>query len=533
MSCVDISSDGRVLVACTVSKVKIFYLNHKEDSKVKVSKFEAPRTMTERGARMVKFSPDGKWLLLIDFKNDVQLYRLVKIEESKKRPLFRPKAIPLRRFSRHPIQRKVQYGSLGNYERSINRVAFSADSRILVTGDLSGYLDSWVLEGHEDLTQEDDQNPEAAESSESSDGESVDEERNPNVILGQHWIRNPAALLIPKLPMTPLVLSFRPSRRNDAFKVTNGNTAIHPTRQNPHPHSHDLPDGEDRLLAFTSSHEMYEFEILKGRLSDWSRKNPSSNLPSKFRDIMEPAMGSIWDISGNKQRVWLYGTSWLWMFDLSKHILLSANSENQATNDKSPSTLNSSNKLKRKTISADPQPTEDTRKHGSGAGSKKPRHELEIGIGRNFLKGDGPGLGDSQWVNTDAEQNQASDDDDDDDDEPANESSMVSLPTGIRRMGQITNGLAKDGGRGDGETHPDGSEPQAGLPYWGTHQYRDILGIIPLGDGDGDGNEPERGTLHSSDYELARRLEVALVERPIWEVDLPPRYEGDQEWSRS
>ena len=42
--------------------------------------------------------------------------------------------------------------SLGAYRRSINRVIFSANTRILVAGDLSGHLDSWVLEGYEDMT---------------------------------------------------------------------------------------------------------------------------------------------------------------------------------------------------------------------------------------------------------------------------------------------------------------------------------------------------------------------------------------------
>lgn len=439
------------------------------------------------------------------------MYRLEENKEPEKRPLLRPKAVNLKRLSRDPIKTKFQHGSLGNYERSINRVAFSADSRIFATGDLSGHLDTWVLEGHEDLTQEDDEELVASESSESSDEESVDEERNPNVVLGQRWIRNPAASLVPKLPAAPLVLSFRPSRIDDALKLTNGNTAIHPTRQTPHPHSHDLPDGEDRLFAFTSNHEMYEFEVLKGKLSEWSRKNPSSNLPPKFRGVMEPAMGSIWDISRHRERIWLYGASWLWMFDLSKDFPISG-----------------INKRKRNELLTDPPPTEVFRKHGSGAGSKKPRDELEIGIGRNFHKSDGSKSRNNQRISTDAEQSQVSDDDDG---IAMANGLLVDLPTtNTGRRAQITNGFAKEGRGGDGETYLDGTGPQIGLPYWGTHQYRDILGVVPLGDEDGDENVAEKSSLY--DDESTRRLEVALVERPIREVDLPPRYEGNQEWNR-
>lgn len=506
----------------------VFYLRHKGGANIKVSAFEAPITTTGRGARIAKFSPDVNWLLLIRANNEIQMYRLEKNQEPKKKPLLRAKAVNLKRLSRDPIKTKFQHGSLGNYERSINRVAFSADSRIFATGDLSGYLDTWVLEGHEDLTQEDDEGLNALESAESSDGESVDEERHPNVILGQHWIRNPAASLVPKLPTAPLVLSFRPSERDDALKFSNNNTAIHPTRHTPHPHSHDLPDGEDRLFAFTSNHEMYEFEVLKGKLSEWSRKNPSSHLPSKFKEILEPAMGSIWNIGQHTERIWLYGVSWLWMFDLSKDLPTGTEPKDLLIKRESSNMLKSMNKRKRMEVLPGLGQTEQTRKHNSGAGGKKSRVELDIGIGRKFHKSDGPESENKQWISADTEQSQASDDDDN---ETANEL-LLDLPTAAGRRAQIPNGFANDGREGDGETYLEGSGPQIELPYWGTHQYRDILGVVRLGDGDGYGDENEAEQSNSYDDESARRLEVALVERPIREVDLPPRYEGNQEWNR-
>jgi U3 small nucleolar RNA-associated protein 4 len=51
--------------------------------------------------------------------------------------------------------------------------------------------------------------------------------------------------------------------------------------------------------------------------------------------------------------------------------------------------------------------------------------------------------------------------------------------------------------------------------HWQTFKYRPIMGIVPIGDGKGEGGVGP---------------EVAVVERPIWEVELPPRYYGDQEW---
>ena len=49
--------------------------------------------------------------------------------------------------------------------------------------------------------------------------------------------------------------------------------------------------------------------------------------------------------------------------------------------------------------------------------------------------------------------------------------------------------------------------------HWHTFKYRPILGVVVIGEGE-EGFGPE----------------VAVVERPIWEADLPPRFYGQQEW---
>jgi U3 small nucleolar RNA-associated protein 4 len=48
--------------------------------------------------------------------------------------------------------------------------------------------------------------------------------------------------------------------------------------------------------------------------------------------------------------------------------------------------------------------------------------------------------------------------------------------------------------------------------WWHTYKYRPIMGVVPI---DGDAG-----------------LEVVLVERPMWEMELPPRYFGDQDWEK-
>ena len=201
----------------------MFRLRPKPRDILKVSKVEIPPDIGDIGARMVRFSPDGKWLLIIRANSSVQMCRLREGESVKERLLIARKGRDLKRLARKPVKITLPYGSLGNYERSINRIAFSADSRVLVVGDLSGYLDSWVLEGHEDLTQDadEDKDVEAMEPSSSSDDSDADKENQPQVILGQHWIRNPAASLIPRLSAAALILSFRPSQERST-KLTKG-----------------------------------------------------------------------------------------------------------------------------------------------------------------------------------------------------------------------------------------------------------------------------------------------------------------------
>lgn len=511
-----------MLAACTMSGVKLFRLRPRPRNILKVSKVEIPSNIGEVGARMVRFSPDGKWLLMIRANSSIQMCRLREDELVKKKLLIEPRSIDLKRLSRDPIKLRLQYGSLGNYERSINRVAFSADSKVLVVGDLSGYLDSWVLEGHEDLTQDADEDVDVTEPS-SSDDEDANEANHPQIILGQHWIRNPAASRIPKLSAAALILSFRPSKEQST-KLTNGAIAVHPTRKTPHPHSHDLPDGEDRLFAFTCEHRMYEFNVLSGTLSKWSRRNFSSSLPQNFRDVKDRAMGSIWDISGTRERIWLYGSSWLWMFDLSTDFPIATGLGKQDLDDNVLPRLDAVNSLKRRRDS-DESHTE-AGKGNTGAGDKIPHSELVIGIGRKFRKMEGPETSNSRWISADLEPVRASDDDEDEYD-TANQSALLDLRRSSGGNTTVTDSLAED------HVAPDGvALAQRGIsqtrPYWGTHIYRDILGIVNLGGGPEQHDEHLGQTLSGDD--VPRAVEVALVERPLWEVDLPPRYHGNQEW---
>ena len=527
------SLSGNLLAAATISEVKVFRLKDSKNTvrrALKVHKLELPRNLDE-GARIVQFSPDSKWLLTIGMTNTIQLYRAIEPKNFKEGPQFLSKSVVLQRKSKCVLNEKEEgnFDAHGAYGRTISRIAFSADSRILVVADLFGFLDSWVLEGYEDLTQEEDSSEEQPQRpSHDSDDEDTDEESHPFVILGQHWIRNPAADVLPKLPTTPLLLSFRPVKPSASTALTNGHTTVHPTRHNPHPHSHNLPSGEDRLFVLTAQNHVYEYEILVGKLSNWSKRNPPSRLPPKFKDIRDRAMGSLWDINGGRERVWLYGSMWLFMFDLSRDF---STPEDRDTSDDVPK-LNgisadaTADKKRKRKGEPDAEETRRMKKRDTGAGNRIPARDLELGISRTIVKSQGSDQAHAQKIMMDA--GAATSDEDDD---SSSEDDATGLTTTLIDLRRGEKGGQSDGPDGglldtDGEPTPkvEPAQNKSGPAHWHTFKYRPILGVVSLEGGKKGGSGEHDDSRHS--------IEVALVERPTWDEDLPARFHGDQEWNK-
>lgn len=519
LTCADLMLDGSLLVTCTISGTKIFRLRRKADDSYKVSKIEGPQSMVGTGAKIAKFSVDGKWLIFIRPNSDVHMYRVIRADGIVNGFSFDQKIVQLKRISRHNIKTSKQCGSLGKYKRSVSRVVFSADSRILAVGDICGYIDSWILQSHEDFARGGDEADDASDSSGSSDDGTADEPDQPGKNLGHGWIRNPATSLMPQLPAAPLILSFRPSRKQ---------AADHPARQTSYSGSYQESIGEDRLFVLTSDHQMYEFSILSGKLSEWSRRNPPANLPSKFRQILDRAKGLIWDTSQAKERIWVYGSTWLGMFDLSTDFPVEGEAGNGALHADDATKKNGMRGSKRKRRTDDDLKEVQeggTRSAGAvaGASGRTLDSELSIGIGRKFRKADAPGLDQGRWISAEGDQ-------------ADHDSSLICLRRDSDRRAwtdkHATGELQPiDGERRDDmdDTQVARSQTRAKLPYWFTFKYRDILGIVPLGDEEeGEG----RGGSASVGDESRGGVEVALIERPIWEVDLPPKYHGSQEWDQ-
>lgn len=138
----------------------------------------------------------------------------------------------------------------------------------------------------------------------------------------------------------------------------------------------------------------------------------------------------------------------------------------------------------------------------TGAGGKIPAHELGTGIGRSIRRTVGPDGKDAKIISLDHDSGTDADDTDEADEEAevSSSSALIHLRRGHPEIGIET------------------KEEVKGPPYWGTYKYRPILGIVPIGSRSETAEGANRG------------VEVALIERPMFEVDLPGRYHGDQEW---
>ncbi|MCJ1471991.1 U3 small nucleolar RNA-associated protein [Lambiella insularis] len=544
-----ISSQGDMLAVSTVSGLKIFYLRFHRSSDVdslKVQKAQIPNRLSRRGSKMVQFSPDSRWLLVVRYDDSIHLNRIVNESSAKAKRYISDHAVELQRVPRSYAIPDARHGTYGDYEKSIIRSAWSGDSRILVVSDLRGYLDSWVLEGYEDLTQ----GPESpcaegvpvptskgSDNDDGNDNEASDEDSRPNVILGQHWIRVPQTPSLPRLPSFPLVMSFRPAKPQSPEALSNGNAAIHPTRRNLYPHSHDLPQGDDRLFVVTSLHKLYEYQILTGKLSDWSRRNPPSVLPEDFRAIRDRVMECVWDVSGVRDRVWIYGSTWLWMFDLARDLPAIERKPVEKGGLPNQESQNETKSSKKRKLPQDPGVQRELMRATTGAGSKITDEEINLGISNKMRRSTGSEQSQVKWVTFDTIPRAvaASDKNDDhdsgiSDDSEIGRSTLVSLR---RRQENQTSVQHRTNGDSEPSIQPDAAvlrNTENGPAYWHTYKYRPILGMVTLEDGL---SIDDRGGADRKDVSAFHTgVEVALVERPEWEIDLPPRYYGDQEWEK-
>lgn len=469
LTSVSISPDGKLLAASSNSEVKVFQLRKRVESDgLAVRRLDVPDDLADSGARLVSFSYDGKWLAAATPENEVQVVRFTLDAEKPKQFKIIDRVVDLDR----PRRKAQRLSGFNKYDHAITRMAFSDDSSVLVTGDVSGYLDSWVLEGHFDPTapaldlakHDSDKGSTDGSSDSDSDSDSDDDDDALAVFYGQHWSDNPNGHLLPKLDSTPLVLSFRPHKEatND---LVNSNPGVHSTRSNPHAHAHTLPQGQHRLFVVTARHQMYELDILAGKLSDWSRRNPTAVLPEDFTKIRDRAVGAVWDTTANRERIWLYGSTWVFMLNVGQD--LEDFMTSLVNKKRRPSEVDGE-------IAATPKRVKN---NSSGAGSRLPASQRAPGhVGS--VKITSQNEQGEDVVKTIDEEDRDVEMEDDDDTEGLQLTRLRSEDAAVAAQGQYER------------------------KFWGTFKYRPILGMVPLEDEDGKGEDV---------------LEVVIVERPAEE----------------
>ncbi|KAI0187930.1 U3 small nucleolar RNA-associated protein [Xylaria flabelliformis] len=468
-----ISADGSLLVVSTTSDIKAFHLKPRDGvrwDELKISKVDLEGEIATKGATRTVISPDSQWVCLVQAGNIVSLLHVQQSVDSSEKPIIHPKTIRLQRLRRQ-IPKQSAMGGLGQYDRTITQAAFSPDSRMLAVADLAGYIDTWVLSRQTQILQ----NEENGAADVLDDSSDSDNEDDADITEGIRWRRNPNTSLIPKLHAAPTVLSF-----------SNHIPSTTTTAEN------DVVD-DYILLAVTSKPQIILVHPTIGSLTAWSRRNPISRFPPEFRDIRDLVKGALW--SGD--RVWLYGNTYLFMIDTTQDL-----AEPTAT---SPVTGNELVAQGRK------------RKRGpdSGAGNKMTTGAAGPTKVLRYIQGeeteelpiDGPVL---DPIDEDETSHAADSESDESDDEVQGELAVL---------------------RGTQGNATQQSQQREGPAFWYTFKYRPILGIVPLG---GEIEEQQDGasmqvTLHSA---KPKALEVALVERPLFEMDLSDRYAGEGESER-
>ncbi|KAH8734593.1 WD40-repeat-containing domain protein [Ilyonectria robusta] len=449
-----INQDGTLLVVSTSASVKAFKLEHQDPIKpsdVKLSSIQVPQKLTGIGASKVELSPNGQWLCAVQEGSRVLLAKVDTLKDSDAPITFQPQLRRLTRLRRH-IPRYVLNGGLGSYDRTITHVAFSADSNMLATSDLAGYLDTWVLRGSKEHLQ----NGAKAEGDASSSSESDSSEEEDDVVTqaGDQWVRNPNAKLLPKLPSAATVLSF-----SDDVPQTQNSVGGADVES-------DVAD-DYTLLAITSSWNLFTFHPLQGSLTPWARRHPRHALPTAVQDLLDLAKGVLWQ----GPRAWIYGVSFLLMIDMAQDL-------------------------------PKPAPVADASENPGKQGMKRKRGGPSSGAGGRMEQGN---LAPSQvlkhtagqWEDVDMEDAPQTEDANSDDDMDEADGELAQL----RNHNETESSL---------EVAETGGERKS---WWMTYKYRPIFGIVPLSTPDQD-------------------LEVALVERPTWDVEMPESYFSLEQWER-
>lgn len=507
ISAVTASPDGRLLFVGTRNSTRAFMLRSSSDpsdARLRVRTLEIPSDLEKTGAKLLNMSPDGRWLSVVTPDNEIHVARTTESVDDQQ--LMRQIVELDRSNHKYGLQ-----SGLGGYERSVIRAQFSPDSSVLVVGDVSGYLDAWALEGQYDSSApavdtvaHDSKSSSASGSETDSESSDSDSDLDDDEILfhGQHWTNLPSGIRLPRLDSAPLFLSFRPLA--PTRPTTTGTPGLHPTRHNPHAHSHELPSSPSLLFTLTQSHRIYEFDIRTGSLSDWARRNPFSCLPSGFTIIKDRAKGIVWEVQktdeGQRERAWLYGANWVGMLDVSQDF--ASRSEIDRKVDERTNLIKLDGEVRETKRRESEASGGRARKRRRGPASEVPEVEMGGLVTSSRKTVDGMAI-----ENDDKEQ---SDGEDVDQNEKAIDSSDDEDANSDGEFGPLA------GLEGRLEKNVQTYKATKRAKWWSTFKYKPILGLVPLSPAvhspDSTAKSDDAGSTE------AQTMEVVLVERPDWDL---------------
>ncbi|KAI5296188.1 U3 small nucleolar RNA-associated protein [Ascosphaera acerosa] len=513
LSAAAISQDGSLVVAASTAEVKMFALRRRPNTSdddghmLKVSKVELPQDLAMGGARAVLISSDRKWLVVVRPNSDIVIARLIVTgEDSSPTVSVSPQLATLTRAPRHERHAKEKQGTHGLYERTINSVAFSTDSRYLACSDLSGCIDTWRLEDvATPLAKRDPRQQKSASSPENSgsDSDSDDDSDDATALFdGQRWTPTPPSSVLPRNPTSLLFITFRPPSSTSST--------------------------HERLVAVTADHCILEFDVRHGKLSDWSRRNPKGHLPVTFRGLKDRAMGAVWDVqsASGYDRLWLYGANWLWMFDMAQDL---PPVEDSAPTSNGSAASHGKGKRKRADTLTLPSPAITT---NTGAGDSVALAESYVGVARKMrrVQGVDANSGKSgQWITLRGEPAG---------DELAADEASDRVASVRRQLANGSESVTRVSAQSTTSEQPSKqtrsrSVHTANRTTWHTLKYREMMAVLPLAaDRVDDMVETDtEGGISDADTKLRSEpsLEIAVIERPMWDVDLPSRYVRDYE----
>lgn len=91
---------------------------------------------------------------------------------------------------------------------------------------------------------------------------------------------------------------------------------------------------KNTLIVITHENKIYEFDLNNesnsAHLTNWSKIN-SEFLPKQFTSLQESPLGIFLDVS-NRDKIWIYGSTWLSCFDLSLNIPINRSKKDKKRN---------------------------------------------------------------------------------------------------------------------------------------------------------------------------------------------------------